>query len=89
MTGSNIPEFTPHVIRHTFCVRLWEMKVDMKVIQAIMGHKSITVTMDIYNEATNEHQHNVIGQLSEAINADQQVLPKFLPISTMKTREDL
>lgn len=49
-----VPIFTPHVIRHTFCTRMCEANVNVKAIQKIMGHKSIQITMDIYNEATED-----------------------------------
>lgn len=47
------PDFTSHVLRHTFCTRMAENQMDVKVLQMIMGHSSISVTMDIYNHADN------------------------------------
>ena len=49
-----MPVFSPHIIRHTFCTRLCEQKVDIKVIQEIMGHSSAAITMEIYNDANKE-----------------------------------
>ncbi|MEE3473397.1 MAG: tyrosine-type recombinase/integrase, partial [Butyrivibrio hungatei] len=39
---------------HTFCTRLCEAEMNMKVLQSVMGHSNIKTTMDIYAEATNE-----------------------------------
>lgn len=47
-----LPDFTAHVLRHTFCVRMCERGVNVKVVQEIMGHSGIAMTMDVYNEAT-------------------------------------
>ena len=49
-----LPSLTPHVLRHTFCTRLCESGMNIKVIQEVMGHANISVTMDIYNSATTE-----------------------------------
>ncbi len=49
-----MPIFTPHIIRHTFCTRLCEQKVDIKVIQEVMGHADAATTMNIYNDANKE-----------------------------------
>lgn len=50
-----LPKLSAHIFRHTFCTRLCENKTDIqdiKVIQDVMGHKNIRVTMDIYNDVS-------------------------------------
>lgn len=47
-----LPNFSCHHLRHTFCMRLCEADVNIKVIQTIMGHKDIQTTMDIYAEVS-------------------------------------
>lgn len=49
-----LPHFSCHHLRHTFCTRMCENEPNIKVIQEIMGHRSIETTMDVYNEATRE-----------------------------------
>lgn len=49
-----MPHFSCHTLRHTFCARLCENEVNVKVIQELMGHSSIKITMDIYAEITEE-----------------------------------
>ena len=39
----------PHVMRHTACTRMAESRMDVKVLQYIMGHAHIDVTMEVYN----------------------------------------
>ncbi len=43
-----LPDFSTHVFRHTYCTRLIELGVDLKVVQEIMGHSSAKVTMNVY-----------------------------------------
>ena len=47
-----LPMISAHILRHTFCTRLCENESNIKIVQDIMGHKSIQTTMDVYNEAT-------------------------------------
>ena len=47
-----LPDFSYYHLRHTFCTRLCEHETNLKVIRAIMGHRSIETAMDIYAEAT-------------------------------------
>ena len=46
-----LPMITPHILRHTACTRIAESGVDIKVLQTIMGHKKVDMTMNIYNHA--------------------------------------
>ena len=59
-----LPNFSCHHLRHTFCTRLCENETNLKVIQAIMGHRNIETTMDIYAEATEQKKQESIERLS-------------------------
>lgn len=43
-----LPHITPHVCRHTFCTNMAGAGMDPKVLQYIMGHSEIEVTMNVY-----------------------------------------
>lgn len=43
-----LPHISAHILRHTACTRMAEAGINPKVTQYLMGHSSITVTMDIY-----------------------------------------
>lgn len=60
-----LPEFSCHHLRHTFCTRLCEHETNLKVIQAIMGHRNIETTMDIYAEATDRKKQESFDNLSK------------------------
>jgi len=63
-----LPHISNHMLRHTFCTRLCERDVNIKVIQMVMGHASIKITMDIYAEVSKEKQISEINRMSDELN---------------------
>lgn len=49
-----IRHFSVHNFRHTFATRYCQIETNLKTIQEIMGHSDISITMQIYAEATEE-----------------------------------
>ncbi len=43
-----------HSLRHTYATRLFENNVPIKTIQALLGHKDIATTMNIYTHVMPE-----------------------------------
>lgn len=58
-----LPVFSAHNLRHTFCTRLCENGVNIKVVQEVMGHTNISTTMNIYNEVTQNQKQESFTQL--------------------------
>lgn len=50
---------TPHIFRHTFATLLLEENVDIKYIQNLLGHSSITTTQ-IYTHVNLKHQREIL-----------------------------
>lgn len=50
---------TPHMFRHSFATLLLEEDVDIRIIQALLGHSSI-VTTQIYAHVASEKKRNVL-----------------------------
>lgn len=44
-----LPGISAHTLRHTGCTRMAESGMDIKALQYIMGHATLSMTMDIYN----------------------------------------
>lgn len=63
-----LPDFSCHILRHTFATRLCEAESNLKVIQSIMGHENIETTLDIYAEATEEKKRETFEELTGKMN---------------------
>lgn len=63
-----LPKISNHTLRHTFCTRLCEKDMNIKVIQSVMGHASIKITMDIYAEVSLQKQKEEIDRLAKEID---------------------
>lgn len=44
-----LPDISPHILRHTCTTRLAEAGCDIKVLQYIIGHTDIRTIMRVYN----------------------------------------
>ncbi len=63
LAAAGLPRLTLHELRHTFAsVALYEWRLPPAVVQEIMGHESIRMTMDLYG-------HLVPGSQEAAIRA--------------------
>ena len=40
---------TPHICRHTFCTNMVRKKMNVKILQYLMGHASASTTLDVYS----------------------------------------
>lgn len=65
-----LPNITPHVYRHTFCTNMVNTGMDVKVLQYIMGHSEIDVTLNVYThmgyERAASHMINLIDGVSDS-----------------------
>lgn len=43
-----LPRITPHVCRHTYCSKMARSGMNSKVLQYLMGHADISVTLNVY-----------------------------------------
>ena len=59
-----MPKVTPHVCRHTFCSRMAAARMNPKIMQYIMGHSDISVTLDTYTHPGFEEASEEIRRLA-------------------------
>ena len=51
-----LPKISPHCLRHTFATRCIEAGMQPKTLRAILGHASISITMNLYAHVTKEQK---------------------------------
>lgn len=61
-----LPHISAHILRHTGCTRMAEAGMDPKVLQYIMGHSQISVTMNVYNHVSAERNRREMDKLENA-----------------------
>ena len=64
-----LPKITPHVYWHTFCTNMVNAGMDVKVLQYIMGHSEIDVTLNIYTHMGYERVATHMIELIDGVNA--------------------
>lgn len=62
-----LPHISNHILRHTGCTRMAECGMDVKVLQTIMGHSNIAVTMNVYNHVTEERMRKEMQRLERVM----------------------
>ena len=65
-----LPNFSCHVLRHTFTTRLVESGMNVKVIQNVLGHSDIQTTLNIYADVTRDMKNQQFNQLEDFISKD-------------------
>ncbi len=63
-----LPQFSNHSLRHTFTTRMCEAGVNIKAMQAILGHADAETTLDIYADATKELKKAELISFEEYFN---------------------
>lgn len=59
----------PHAIRHTFCSRCFQLNMNPKVVQKLMGHQHYSTTIDIYTHVMQDDIDSEVCKLESAIVA--------------------
>lgn len=65
-----IREVRFHDLRHTFASLLLESGESPKIIQELLGHSTITTTMDIYAHVTKKSKINAIEKFSQLVEGE-------------------
>lgn len=50
----SLPHITPHVFRHTFCTNMANASMDIKILQYVIGHSDVGVTLNVYTHTSDD-----------------------------------
>ena len=57
-----------HGLRHTFATRCIESKADYKTVSSILGHASITTTLNLYVHPDNEEKKKCVDKMMKSVD---------------------
>ena len=75
LNDAGVGHFTFHALRHTFATRALEHGMDYKTLSALLGHYSVSFTMDTYVHCLDERKRSEIAKMDDLYD-----IPIELPI---------
>lgn len=69
---AGLPEIRFHDLRHSAATLLLSEGVHPKVVQELLGHSNISMTMDVYSHVLPGMQEDAIGRLNSALSRFQE-----------------
>jgi integrase len=66
LAKAGLPDIRFHDLRHSSATLLLSMKVHPKIVQEILGHSQISMTMDIYSHVLPTMQEEAMNKINEA-----------------------
>ena len=71
-----LPKITPHVCRHTYCSNMAKSGMNPKVLQYLMGHSDISVTLNVYTHMKLDDAWEEMENLSRKQSAVEKEIRK-------------
>jgi len=71
--SAGLPHFTFHALRHTFATRMLEANVPAKVVQDVLGHADVTLTLNTYSHVIGSTAHEQMAKINGLFQADDVV----------------
>lgn len=68
-----MPNITPHVCRHTYCSNMAKSGMNPKILQYLMGHSDIAVTLNVYTHIGLDDATEELRKLEEMENARREL----------------
>lgn len=67
LTSLGIPPLKFHGLRHSFATRCIESRCDYKTISAILGHASISTTLNLYVHPDNDQKRRCLDRMVKSL----------------------
>ena len=59
----HLPSYSFHTLRHTFATRALEVGMDYKTLSILLGHSSVTFTLDVYAHCSDTHKRREMARM--------------------------
>jgi integrase len=66
--SAGLEHITFHALRHSFATRMLEANVPAKVVQDILGHTDVTLTLNTYSHVVGTTAHEQIAKINDLFN---------------------
>ena len=86
VTRSAVPRVTPHDLRHTAASLAVSAGANVKAVQAMLGHASAAMTLDVYADLFSDDLDRVAERLDQAIRERPQGQNVSTGVSTNRAR---
>ena len=67
LAAAGLPRIRLHDSRHTFATLMLELQESPKTVQALLGHSSVAITLDIYSHPSLELETRAVSRLNAAL----------------------
>jgi integrase len=85
--AAELPRFTFHALRHTFATRMLEANVPAKVVQDVLGHADVTLTLNTYSHVIGSTAHEQMAKINGLFQPDDVV--KQLPVRKPSIKQQI
>jgi integrase len=68
---AGLPNIRFHDLRHSAATLLLSLGVHPKVVQELLGHTQIGITMDVYSHVLPGMQQDAMGKLNEVLKRQE------------------
>ena len=65
---AGLPQIRFHDLRHTFATLMFSNREHPKIVQEILGHAQITLTLDTYSHVLPSMQDGAVGRLGKLLD---------------------
>lgn len=73
----HLPSYSFHTLRHTFATRALVVGMDYKTLSVLLGHSSVTFTLDVYAHCSDTHKRREMARMEY----EYQEIPEELMLS--------
>lgn len=69
-----MPKITPHVCRHTYCTMMAKKGVYPPMLQFLMGHSDISITMNYYTHLKTQDAREELERVNSSKSGDERIM---------------